>query len=101
MSAMLLFYTAIIAPVQICFWNYDDPCNKFPTLYFDVYVDSFFVVRAWGLKSTRLLESVGLGKPTKERLACWMCGWMARTHARTHELSVIRSFECKQTLLPL
>ncbi len=45
MSAMLLLYTAIIAPVQICFWSYDDPCNKFPTLYFDVYVDAFFVVR--------------------------------------------------------
>ena len=25
-------------------WDYDDPCNKFPTLYFDVYVDAFFVV---------------------------------------------------------
>ena len=46
MSAVLLFYTAIIAPIQICFWSYDDACNKFPTLYFDVYVDAFFVVRS-------------------------------------------------------
>ena len=29
---------------QICFWSYDDPCNVFPTLFFDVFVDAFFVV---------------------------------------------------------
>ena len=44
MSATLLLYTAVIVPVQICLWNYDDPCNKFPTLEFDVFVDCFFVV---------------------------------------------------------
>jgi hypothetical protein len=25
-------------------WDYDRPCNKFPTLYFDVFVDAFFLV---------------------------------------------------------
>ncbi len=30
---------------QICLWNYDDACNAFPTLYFDVFVDAFFLVR--------------------------------------------------------
>ena len=29
---------------QICIWDYSDPCNVFPTLYFDVFVDSFFLV---------------------------------------------------------
>jgi len=44
----LLLYTAVIAPVQICLWNYDDdPCNRFPTLYFDVVVDLFFVLDAF------------------------------------------------------
>ena len=43
-STVLLLYTAIIVPVQICMWNYDDPCNKFPTLPFDVIVDCFFMV---------------------------------------------------------
>ena len=43
-SMLLLFYTALTVPVQICMWNYDDPCNMFPTLYFDVFVDSFFLV---------------------------------------------------------
>jgi hypothetical protein len=43
-SGILLFYTAIIVPVQICLWSYDDPCNAFVTLYFDVAVDSFFLV---------------------------------------------------------
>jgi hypothetical protein len=43
-SAALLLYTAVIVPVQICLWTYDDPCNAFPTLYFDVIVDTFFVV---------------------------------------------------------
>jgi len=42
-SGLLLLYTAVVAPVQICMWNYEDPCNKFPTLYFDVFVDAFFL----------------------------------------------------------
>ena len=46
-SAVLLFYTSLLVPVQICIWNYDDPCIKFPTLYFDVVVDCFFLVRSW------------------------------------------------------
>jgi hypothetical protein len=44
MSGIFLLYTAVIVPVQICMWTYDDPCNKFPTLFFDVVVDSFFMV---------------------------------------------------------
>ena len=44
LSGMLLFYTAAIVPVQICMWNYDDPCNIFPTLHFDIIVDTFFLV---------------------------------------------------------
>jgi hypothetical protein len=43
-SALLLLYTAIIAPVQLCLWDYADPCNTFPTLYWDVLVDAFFLV---------------------------------------------------------
>jgi hypothetical protein len=43
-NAFFLIYTTVLVPVQICLWNYDDPCNKFPTLYFDVIVDSFFMV---------------------------------------------------------
>jgi hypothetical protein len=43
-SGTLLFYTAIIVPVQICLWSYDDPCNAFTTLNFDVVVDTFFLV---------------------------------------------------------
>jgi hypothetical protein len=43
-SAALLLYTAVIVPVQICLWTYDDPCNTFPTLFFDVIVDTFFMV---------------------------------------------------------
>jgi hypothetical protein len=44
-SGGLLFYTAMVVPVQIFLWDYSDPCNKFPTLYFDVLVDLFFMVR--------------------------------------------------------
>ena len=25
-------------------WEYNDPCNAFPTLFFDVAVDCFFIV---------------------------------------------------------
>ena len=45
-SGLLLFYTAVIVPVQICMWSYDNPCNAFPTLPFDIIVDSFFLVLA-------------------------------------------------------
>jgi hypothetical protein len=43
-NAIFLVYTGALAPLQICLWNYEDPCNAFPTLYFDVFVDSFFLV---------------------------------------------------------
>ena len=36
----------MVRQVQLCLWNYDDPCNTFPTLRFDVAVDSFFLARA-------------------------------------------------------
>ena len=45
LSGALLFYSAVIVPVQVFMWDYDDPCNMFPTLYFDVLVDTFFLVR--------------------------------------------------------
>jgi hypothetical protein len=44
LSGALLLYTAIIVPVQILMWNYEDPCVMFPTLYFDLLVDLFFMV---------------------------------------------------------
>ncbi len=43
-SGTLLFYTAMVVPVQIFMWDYSDPCNTFPTLSFDVLVDLFFMV---------------------------------------------------------
>ncbi len=44
--ALSLVYTSIVVPVQLCMWTYDDPCNRFPTLYFDILVDTFFMVRS-------------------------------------------------------
>ncbi len=45
-SGLLLFYTAIIAPVQVFIWEFDEEeCDTFPTLLFDVVVDIFFLVR--------------------------------------------------------
>ncbi len=43
-SAILLLYSAAVVPFQICMWDYTDPCNVFPTLQFDMFVDLFFVV---------------------------------------------------------
>ena len=43
-SGILLLYSAIIVPFQICVWDYSDPCNTFPTLHFDIGVDTFFLV---------------------------------------------------------
>jgi hypothetical protein len=44
-SGILLFYTAMVVPIQIFLWDYSDTCNMFPTLYFDILVDVFFMVR--------------------------------------------------------
>jgi hypothetical protein len=44
-SGVFLLYTAGVVPVQLFLWNYDDSCRAFPTLYFDVVVDVFFMVR--------------------------------------------------------
>ena len=52
-NALFLVYTGVVAPLQICLWSYEDPCNKFPTLYFDVFVDCFFLVE---LSSSRPLD---------------------------------------------
>ena len=44
LSGLFLLYTALIVPVQIFLWDYSNPCVIFPTLYFDVLVDVFFLV---------------------------------------------------------
>ena len=43
-SFLALLYTAAVVPVQIFMWDYSNLCNQFPTLKFDVAVDSFFMV---------------------------------------------------------
>jgi hypothetical protein len=43
-SAVLLLYTAVVAPAQIFMWDYGNPCDSFPTLYLDLLIDSFFLV---------------------------------------------------------
>jgi hypothetical protein len=43
-SAILLLYSAVVVPFQICIWDYSDPCNIFPMLRFDMFVDFFFMV---------------------------------------------------------
>ena len=45
LSGVFLLYTAVIAPAQIFLWESDEvECKVFPTLYFDVCVDTFFLV---------------------------------------------------------
>jgi hypothetical protein len=44
LSGVFLLYTAVVAPIQLFLWNYDDPCSIFPTLYLDLVVDLFFLV---------------------------------------------------------
>jgi hypothetical protein len=45
MSCLLLAYSAYAVPMQLSFWDREDPCNPFPTLYIDIFVDTFFMVR--------------------------------------------------------
>jgi hypothetical protein len=45
-SGTFLLYTVIMAPVQIFVWEFNETeCNLFPTLYFDMFVDMFFMVK--------------------------------------------------------
>jgi hypothetical protein len=44
MSGILLLYTAVMVPVQIFMWEQVDSCSAFPTLFFDIFVDIFFLV---------------------------------------------------------
>ncbi len=48
-SCLLLAYSAYVVPMQLSFWITDDLCNPFPTLYSDVFVDTYFMVlfRVW------------------------------------------------------
>ena len=43
-SGLSLLYTAVVVPIQLFLWDYDDPCNVFPTLHLDLFVDLFFLV---------------------------------------------------------
>ena len=56
-SGILLFYTAMVVPVQIFMWDYSDFCNKFPTLYFDVVVDLFFMVESLWARASNVISS--------------------------------------------
>ncbi len=43
-SCALLAYTALFVPMQLSFWQTEDPCDVPPTLYFDMLVDCYFMV---------------------------------------------------------
>ena len=58
LSGALLLYTALVVPVQILVWDYGDPCHMFPTLYFDVSVDTFFMVNRGGEELNHLHDTV-------------------------------------------
>jgi hypothetical protein len=53
LNAGFLVYTALVVPVQLSFWRDEDVCDPFPTLYFDVIIDTFFLV--WSNNSGFLL----------------------------------------------
>ncbi len=45
-SGLLLVYTALVVPIQILLWDYSNQCRMFPTLYIDMMVDTFFLVKS-------------------------------------------------------
>ena len=54
LNALFLLYTATIVPVQIFLWDYSELCIMFPTLYFDLAVDTFFLV----MSPSRILKCI-------------------------------------------
>ncbi len=63
-SGVSLLYTAIIVPIQLFLWNYEDPCNIFPTLYLDLIVDLFFLVDPPGMPATSTHPRAVVHSPT-------------------------------------
>jgi hypothetical protein len=39
----MLMYCLITVPLQLSFWNFDQPCYVAPTLSFDMVTDVFFL----------------------------------------------------------
>ncbi len=70
MSCLLLAYSAYAVPMQLSFWDREDPCNPFPTLYIDIFVDTFFMVLA--LPQSLRLRCL-LPCPPTGRIPCPTC----------------------------
>ena len=45
LSFVFLAYSAYVVPMQLSFWAGRGACEPFPTLSFDLVVDTYFVVR--------------------------------------------------------
>jgi hypothetical protein len=45
MSFMFLAYSAYVVPMQLSFWAHREACDPFPTISFDLVVDTYFMVR--------------------------------------------------------
>jgi hypothetical protein len=69
-SAFLILYTAIIVPVQICMWSYEDPCTTFITLPFDVIVDCFFLVAETAERDAAEQGTRGTGRKRRSMIRC-------------------------------
>lgn len=60
---MLLVYTALFVPMQLSFWQSNDPCYVAPTLDFDLLTDIYFLVPNGILFSVILRSAVFLSHP--------------------------------------
>ena len=43
-NALLLVYSAAVVPIQLSFWEKQDICHVYPTLFCDLLVDTVFLV---------------------------------------------------------
>ena len=85
-SGMLLLYTIAVAPVQIGFFRPTNNCDIFPTLFWDVAVDCFFVVRAFAATRARAASAARAsfgympcrGRASAARVSCGQVRWLAR-----------------------
>jgi hypothetical protein len=44
-SFVFLAYSAYVVPMQLSFWAHREACDPFPTISFDLVVDTYFMVR--------------------------------------------------------
>ena len=79
LSFLFLAYSAYVVPMQLSFWANRDPCDPYPTLIFDLIVDTYFLV---------------LSHFTQRILACWCVLHLADYQLCEYQCRCLSDVDC-------